>query len=239
MAAPNDNQVQSTVARDIDWARHHLLVMGLAAVLAIVAIYGVLNIIAKSQHDQWQQMQGVLGQMQKQNDQTQASTKAEIDALAKQNEVLEQQFSAVMQSIAARDAQLVKDRSEIKSLPPSALATKWGAAANEPAPVIQANGDFDAPLPLAQKSYDALLQVPVLTKDNSDLKVAVSQKTQEAANNQTKFDDEKKAHDSDSGVCKQTIDTKNQEIKTVKAEARKNHIIVAIVSVAIGFLLHR
>lgn len=242
MSAPNDTQIQSTVSRDLDWARHHLFLLVVVAVLVIGGIYSIESIFAKRAHDQRIEDQAVLVQFQKQNEQIQAATKVQIDALtqqnaqiAQQNVQLTQQFQAAMSAIAARDAQLLKDRQEIKVLPPSALATKWGAAASEPSPVISSNGDFDVSLPLAQKSYDALLQVPVLTKDNDALKANLQTKTQLAQNNDTlaknnesKFEQEQKAHTSDTETCKQNVKTLNDQIKEVKDNARKNNILFAV-----------
>lgn len=232
-----DVQIQSTVARDIDWARHHLIVIVAGFVLAAVSVYGIESLLAQRAHDNWVAQKTLLDQMQKQNEQTQAATKAQIDALTQQNAQLAQQFEAAMAAMAARDSQLLKDRGEIKSLPPTALATKWGAAANQPAPVVQTNGDFDVPLPLAQASYDALLQVPVLTKDNADLKGAVANKTQEAANNEQKFENEQKAHTSDTETCKQNVNTLNAQITSIKDNARKDNVIVAFVSTVIGYVI--
>lgn len=243
MSAPNDTQIQSTVSRDIDWARHHLFLLVAVVVLVIGGIYSIESIFAKRAHDQRIEDQAVLVQFQKQNEQIQAATKVQIDALTQQNAQitqqnaqLAQQFQATMSAIAARDAQLLKDRQEIKALPPSALATKWGAAASEPAPVISSNGDFDTPLPLAQKSYDALLQVPVLTKDNDALKANLQTETQLAQNNETlaknnesKFEQEQKAHTSDTETCKQNVKTLNDQITEVKANARKNNILFAVI----------
>lgn len=234
-----DNQIQNIVTRDIDWARHHLFLLVAVVVLAVGSVYGIELILARRANDQWVAQKTLLDQMQKQNEQTQVITKAQIDALTQQNAQLAQQFEAAMTAMAARDTQLLKDREEIKSLPPTALATKWGAAANQPAPALQSNGDFDVPLPLAQVSYDALLQVPVLTKDNQDLKGQVQTETQIAQNNQGKFEQEQKAHTSDNDTCKQTIATKDAEIKKVKADSRKRNIIVAIIGIALGFGLHR
>ena len=234
-----DAQIQSAVTRDIDWARHHLFLLIAVVILTVGAVYGIESVLARRAHDDWVAQKTLLDQMQKQNEQTQAATKAQIDALTEQNAKLTQQFEAAMAAMAARDTQLLKDRTEIKTLPPTALATKWGAAANQPAPVIQSNGDFDAPLPLAQASYDALLQVPVLTKDNQDLKGQVQTETQIAQNNEGKFEQEQKAHTSDNDSCKQTIATKDAEIKDVKAQARKRNIIAVIIGIALGYGLHR
>lgn len=241
-----DTQIQSAITRDIDWARHHLFLLVAVVVLVIGGIFSIESIFARRAHDQRIEDQAILAQMQKQNEQVQAAKDKQIETLTQQNAAalqqnaqLSQQFQTVMSAIAARDAQLVKDRQEIKTLPPSALATKWGAAASEPAPAISSNGDFDVPLPLAQKSYDALLQVPVLTKDNDALKANLQTETQIAQNNETiaknnqgKFEAEQKAHVSDTDTCKQTVKTLNDQITEVKSNARKNNILFAV----FGFL---
>jgi hypothetical protein len=234
----NDETITAKVQNDLAWARHHLFLLAAVAVLTIGSIYGIESVLAKRADQNFIAQKTILAQIEKQNEATQAQTKAQIDALTQQNTVLEQQFSAAMQAIAARDVQLLKDRGEIKNLPPTALATKWGASANEPAPAISANGDFDVPLPLAQKSYDALLQVPVLTKDNTDLKTAADQKSVEAANNEKKFEDEQKAHDSDKTACTQQVNTLNAEVTKVKADARKNNLLAVVFGVITGYLLH-
>lgn len=233
----NDTQITSTASKDLDWAKHHRLTIFGAAILVIVSVYGVESLVARRAHDSFEQAQAILTQMQKQNEQTQAATKAEIDSLTQQNTALQQQFATLSAAIAQRDAQLVHDRAEIKTLPPDQLATKWGAAANEAAPVIATNGDFDVPLPLAQKSVDALIQVPVLTKDNTDLKASVQSETQIASNTAKQFADEQQAHKSDNDTCKQTIATKDAEIKDVKAQARKHETIIAVIATAVGYAL--
>lgn len=235
----NDTQITGKITRDLDWARHHLFLLVAVAVLTVGSVYGVESMIASRSHDQRVQDLSLFTQMQKQNEQTQADNKAEIATLVQQNISLQQQITTLSTAITARDAQLSKDRQEIKSLPPSALATKWGAAANEPAPVIAASGDFVAPLPLAQKSFDALLTVPVLSKDNADLKASLTAETQTAANNQKKFEDEQKAHNSDNETCKQNVQVLKDTIKENKDKARKQNVVVAAFSVLVGILLHR
>lgn len=230
-----DTQIQSTVTRDIDWARHHLFLLAAVVILVMGSVYGIESLLARRAHDEWVAQKTLLDQMQKQNDQaqkqneqTQAATKAEVDALTQQNALLLQQNSALAKVISDRDAQLIKDRADVKSLPPTTLATKWGAAANQPAPAIQTNGDFDVPLPLAQASYDALLQVPVLTKDNQDLKGQVQTETQIATNNESMFkneqkalESEQKAHESDKNTCTQNVNTLNAQIQSERDDHRK------------------
>jgi hypothetical protein len=234
-----DTQITDKVSQDLAWARHHLFLLVAVAVLVVGSIYGIESILARRAHDTHVEDMALLAQIQKSNEQTQATTKAQIDTLTQQNANLQTQLTQLSASIVARDAQLLKDRQDIKTLPPSQLATKWGAAANEAAPTIAANGDFDVPLPLAQKSVDALIQVPVLSKDNTDLKTSLTAETQIAANNQSKFEDEQKAHKSDNDTCKQTIVTKDAEIKDVKAQARKRNFLAVVLGIALGYGLHR
>lgn len=230
-----DSQITSTVSKDLNWAYHHLFVIVAIAILGIVSVYGIENVLAKRAHESFLQQQAILQQFTEQNKQIQMQTKAEIDTLAQQNAVLQQQLSTLSTAIANRDAQLLKDRDTIKTLPPSQLATKWGAAANEPAPSIDANGDFLAPLPLAQKSTDALIQVPILEQDNKDLQSQFTDESAVAQNNEKKFEDEQKAHTSDQQVCTQNLKTKDAQIKDLKAQARKRNIIIAVVSSVFGF----
>lgn len=232
MNTPNDTTIQSTVSRDIQWAHQHHISLAIIAVLTLLGIFGVENLVAHRSHDQWEQFKALSADKDKQNAQFQAQNKAQIDALTAQNAQLAQQFSAAMAAMAARDSQLLKDRAEIKTLPPSVLATKWGAAAGEPAPVISQNGDFDAPLALAQKSTDALIQVPVLSKDISELQNTLNLSQQTAANNQKKFEDEQKAHQSDNAACTADKNTLNAKIKSVQDDARKNNFIF----LAIGWI---
>ncbi len=207
-----DTQVSNTISQDLAWARHHLFLLVAVAILVIGSVYGILTVIANHDKQSFLQQQAILQQFSEQNKQVQAQTKAEIDALAQQNTVLQQQLTVITAAIATRDAQLIKDRDAIKTLPPSQLATKWGAAANEPAP-----------------------QVPVLTQDKKDLQTQVDKETTVATNTQKQFDDEKKAHTSDKELCIQTVGTRDSEIKDLKAQARKRNIIIAVISAAFGF----
>lgn len=230
-----DTQVTNTIATDLAWARHHLFLLGAVAVLVFVGIYGVESLLAKRAHEQYLEQQTILKTFTEQNAQIQQQTKAEIDALAQQNVILQQQFTALASAIAARDAQLIVQRQQIKTLPPPQLAIKWGEVANEPAPQVDSNGNAIVPLPLAQKSVDALIQVPVLTQDVKDLKNQLTQQTTIAYNNDQKYQDEVKSHKSDNETNAQTVKTKDSEIKDLKAAARKRNIIIAVIAGALGF----
>lgn len=234
-----DTQITNVVSKDLDWARHHLFLLVAIVVLVIGSVYGVESILASRAHENFLQEQAILKQFQEQNAQIQKETSAHIDALTQQNTVLQQQLTTLAAAITVRDTQLIKDREQIKTLPPTQLSAKWGTVANEPAPALTAGNDFIVPITLAQKSVDALVTLPVLEQDKKDLETQLITETSVANNNDTKFQDEKKAHQSDQEACKQVVVTKDAEIKDIKAKNRKRNIIIAIVGAALGFGLRR
>ena len=239
MTTPNDTTITSKVTADLAWLKGHLILLAIVGVLILGGVYGVETLLANRAHEQFVQQQAMLQTLIQQNQITQQQTKAQIESLTQQNAATQQQFALLAASIAARDAQLFKDRAQVKTLPPVQLSAKWGEVANEPAPVVDTAGNFITPLPLAQKSVDALITLPVITKDNADLKAQVEKETTIAANNDSKYQAEIKSHDSDNTTCKATVETQKAEIKDLKAGARKREIIIAIVAAAFGFVLHR
>jgi hypothetical protein len=231
----NDAQISTTVTKDLDWARHHLFLLVAVVILAIGSIYAIESLLANRTHENFLQTQAILQQFQEQNKVVQAQTQAEIATLTQQNTILQQQVGTLAAAISTRDAQLSKDKEQIKTLPPPQLAAKWGSSANESAPTLDSSGNFIAPLPLAQKSVDALITVPVLQQDKKDLQSQLAAETTVATNNDTKFQDEKKAHQSDQQVCTQAIAAKDAEIKDIKAQNRKRNIILTVLGIALGF----
>ena len=239
MATPTDATIATKITTDIAWMKHHIILLAVAGILILGGVYGVENLLANRAHEQFLQQQSMLQTLIQQNKQTQEQTQAQINSLTQQNAVITQQFASLAASIASRDAQLFKDREQVKTLPPVQLSAKWGEVGKEPAPSIDTAGNFIVPLLLAQKSVDALLAMPVLIQDNADLKKQVEQQTTIAENNNQKFLSEQKAHESDNTTCKATVETQKAQIKDLKASARKRAIIIAVIAAAFGYVAHR
>lgn len=239
MTTPTDTTITSTVSHDLAWLKGHLILLAIVGVLIIGGVYGVETMLANRSHEQFLQQQTILKQFTEQNAQVQQQMKTSIDAFAAQNAALQAQMVTLTTAIVARDGQLMKDRQTVKTLPPAELSAKWGTVAVEPAPAIDPSGNFLVPLPLAQKSVDALIQVPVLTEDKKDLQTQLASETTIATNNDGKYKDEQKAHQSDNEACKQTVATKDAEIKDIKAQGRKREMIIMIVSAIFGFAARR
>lgn len=233
---PQDTQVQGFVHKELDWFKHHLISLALVVVLSFGAIYGVESMMAKARHEAFLQAQAISQQQDKTNAVVQAQNKATIDALVQQNSQLQQQVTAVLQVNAQLTANLEKQKIEIKTLPSPALAAKWGGAAEEPAPQIDAQGDFIVPLPLAQKSTIALISVPVLVVENKNLTEAMDKQKVIIANDATALKSEQDAHKSDNTTCTVDKNTLNKEISDVKAQARKDKSKWAVIGGILGFI---
>lgn len=158
------------------------------------------------------------------NKQFQAQTAEQVQQLAVQNKNLQATISQLASSIVSQNVALAQKTQAVQSLPPTALATQWGSAAAEPAPSIDGNGNFVAPLPLAQKSYTALITVPVLQGEDKNLQQQVSTETQIASNNEKQFQSEEAAHQKDNVACSTEENSLNAQLKSAKLEAKKDKI---------------
>ena len=176
-----------------------------------------------------QQAESTAASADKNNQTLQAQVNQQMAALNARSMQLQQEVASLTQAIATRDSTLKAQTTQIVTLAPPALATQWGAAATEPAPSIDASGNFLVPLSLAQKSMSALITIPVLTQDKADLQSQVDNQKQIISNDANTLALERQAHQSDNATC--TVDKtalgaqidnlKAQNAKT-KADARKS-----------------
>lgn len=233
---PQNTQVTGFVHKELDWFKHHLISLAIIVALSFGAIYGVESMMANARHEAWLQVQAISDAKDKANAQVQSDNEKKYEAVLQQNAVLQQQVVQILNVNAQLTANLEKQKVEIKTLPAPALAAKWGGAAEEPAPQIDAQGQFIVPLPLAQKSVIALVSVPVLQTENKNLADGLAKETTIANNNASSLDSEKKAHTSDNDTCKVDKDTLKAEIKDVKAQARKGKLKWFFIGLVTGFM---
>jgi hypothetical protein len=107
--------------------------------------------------------------------------------------------------------------------------------------VIDPQGNFLAPLPLAQKSLTALLAVPVLQADKKDLTAQVDAEKTALANSDKALGLERQAHASDNAACTADKKSLSAQIDKVKADARRSKFkwfLTGFVSGAATVLLH-
>jgi hypothetical protein len=160
----------------------------------------------------------------KQNSVLQAQLTQQNNLLIATNQRFESQVLTLRQAITSRDRELSTQTVTVPSLTPTDLGAKWAALAVEPVPQIDSSGNFQVPVPLAQKSVVALMSVPVLQKDVTDLNNTIKLKDSVITNDSTILTNEKSAHRSDVETCKTDKLALSSEIKSVKSDARRGKI---------------
>ena len=161
MANPTEVQkIETEVTKIYTFTKSHLV---LAALLAL-AIFGCIHLYDARQADKADATAATSAAIAKEKDAENAQLQQQNAALQAQlaaNEAQQEQTAAALIAAAkAIQASTQQQVNKIPTLPPSQLAVQWGAAAQEPAPAIDAAGMFQVPLPLAQKSTVALIEVP-------------------------------------------------------------------------------
>jgi hypothetical protein len=155
-------------------------------------------------------------QLQQQN----AQLAAQLAASEEQNK---ETAAALITAANALQAATKQKIASVPTLTPSALSVQWGKEANEPAPVIDTAGNFDVPLPLAQKSVQALIEAPALETENVQLQGAITAKTNALDAADQQLGSEKIAHASDNATCVVDKKTLNDQITVLKkANVKRN-----------------
>jgi phosphohistidine phosphatase SixA len=202
----------------------HLVLVGMLCVALIGGVYlydskradsadaqAALSAIQAKQQEQ------VNAQLQQQNVQLQA-------VIATDKVQQEQTAAALISATQALKAATAKQVASVPTLAPPALATEWGQLAQEPTPSIDTAGNFQIPLPLAQKSVVALIQVSSLEKQNQQLTDANTAQAKATADADKQLDSEKTAHTSDNTTCVVEKKALGDQITKLKADNRKKNI---------------
>lgn len=173
--------------------------------------------------------------LDKQNKAIQADIENKLDALMTQNQKLQGQVTVLSSSVGKRDTILVQQTAQVPKLSPTDLSHLWGTLTNEPPPLSDQNGAFEVPAPVAQKSVDALLSVPVLQSDKEDLLAQIGDYQQVVSNLQDAKSLEIQAHTSDNASCTADKLVLTTEINKVKKDARRGKIKSFVYGYAAGF----
>jgi hypothetical protein len=185
----------ASLSDDLSWLKTHLILLAVVAVLTFSGIYGVESLIAK--HDA-----KTASIYQTQNEQFQKQVVVEIAALQQQNQ-------ALLQQVATRQQVEVKIPTNSGSLTaPQAADTISKYTLNHP--VVPTATGVTVDLATAQAIASDLQMLPLVRQDKADLQVAFT--------NEVKiYNDEVAAHKKDN-------DANAEQIKSLKADARKGKL---------------
>jgi len=198
-----------TITKDINWARHHLIVMAVAIVFVLGSIYMIESVIAK--HDA--QVAAIYDARARQAN---GIAQAAINAANEQNALLQKEVDSLNQQMTARDGQLVLMQKQINNFNPQQLATEWMKFLNKGIAIAQPDG-VKLDIPAAQDSLQQLESVPVLKQDKQALQDEVTKTQNEVTNAQSALMAEKTAHITDNQACE-------KDKEALKSDARKGKL---------------
>jgi len=225
MANPTEVQkIETDVVKVYSFTKSHLVLVALLA----VAIFGCVHLYDARQADKADATAATSAAIAKERDAQNTQLQQQNALLQAQlaaNEAQQEQTAAALIAAAkAIQSQSAAQVAKIPTLTPPALAIQWGQIAQEPAPAIDAAGMFQVPLPLAQKSVVALLEVPSLTAQNQKLTDANTALSGALSDSDKQLDSEKAAHLGDNQTCAADKKALNDEITKVKKDARRRSI---------------
>lgn len=237
---PTDTAISGTLSHDLNFLRHHLILLGLVVVLVAGSVYGILTIIARHDHENFLEKQAFAQTLLQQNQQFQQQTKAQMDALAQSNTILQQEVGTLASAIASRDAQLRTQQAKVPELTPDQLSLEWQKDiknAGNIKPVLPSGYSVDQAAAVA--TVQALESEITLELDKADLQKSNANLQSQLANEDAILVMERKSHLSDNQTNQAALAAKDAEIKDVKAQARKSKLKYLGIGYVLGLISGR
>ena len=218
--------------------KHHIILYGIAILFALGLTYAIESKIADRADQKYQDLKTLSDQKDATNAQFQKQITDQMAQLAMQNSQL--QAANVQQNalVSSLIGQLKANKTKDATLPPTDLAARIQTLAPGGTVTVLADG-YKLDQPEAVSVAQALEEAPILQQQyDADQKV-IDNDTIIIENDVKALNAEKQSHKSDVDAIQAKLDTANQEIKTVKADARKSKFRWFLAGVITGFTLGR
>jgi hypothetical protein len=203
--------------------KHHITLYVVGIVFALGLTYLYESKVADREHEQYLKEKAISDLKDQQNVQFQQQIAATIKQLQDQQTVLQATNAQQASTIDVLKKQLQTQKGKDATLPPTDLANRIQTLAPGGAVTVVADGyhlDQTEAVVIAQ----ALEEPPVLRQELTADETIISNDTAIIANDTKILDAEKQSHGSDVTTLQAKLDTANQEIKDVKAQARKGKL---------------
>ena len=218
--------------------KHHIVLYVVVIVFALGLTYAVESKVADRADQKYQDLKTLSDQKDATNAQFQKQITDQITQLAMQNTELQAANAQQNAIVSNLIAQLKANKTKDATLPPTDLATRIQTLAPGGTVTVLADG-YKLDQPEAVSVAQALEEAPILQQQyDADQKV-IDNDTIIIENDAKTLNGEKQSHKSDVEAIQAKLDTANQEIKTVKADARKSKFKWFIAGVVTGFTLGR
>lgn len=218
--------------------KHHVVLYIAAIVLALGLTYAIESRIASRAEQKYEDLKTLADQKDSSNAQFQKQITDQMAQLALQNTQLQaanqQQYVLVSSLLSQLKANKTKDAtlapndlaSRIQTLAPGGSVTVVGSA-------------YQLDQVEAVSVAQALEEPAILNQELAADQTVIANDTAIIANDAKVLDSEKQSHKSDVTAIQAKLDAANQEITTVKDQARKSKFKWFIAGVVTGFTLGR
>jgi hypothetical protein len=218
--------------------KHHIILYGVAILFALGLTYAIESKVADKADQKYQDLKTLSDQKDATNAQFQKQITDQITQLAMQNSQLQAENVQQNALVSNLLAQLKANKTKDATLPPTDLATRIQTLAPGGSITVISDG-YHLDQAEAVAITQGLEEAPILQQQyDADQKV-IDNDTIIIENDAKALNAEKQSHKSDVDAIQAKLDTANQEIKTVKADARKSKFKWFIAGVVTGFTLGR
>jgi hypothetical protein len=218
--------------------KHHLILYGVTIIFALGLTYAIESKIADRADQKYQDLKTLSDQKDATNAQFQKQITDQMAQLAMQNSQLQAANVQQNELVSSLIGQLKANKTKDATLPPTDLATRIQTLAPGGNITVVSDGyhlDQAEAVAIAQE----LEEPPILNQQIASKDVTIKNDEQIIVNDAKTLDSEKRSHKSDVDAIQANLNTVNQEIKTVKADARKSKFKWFIAGVVAGFTLGR
>jgi len=234
---PDDSTIKSVITRDINYLKHHLLLLVAAAVLIFGAVYGVESLMAGRAAENDAKWQTILNTQIAQTQLLQqklATDEANWAAVNAQLLATNQKLSGM---IDARDKQLQDQLKKNATLTAVEAAQRLEQQTQaKPGEITVSGNTVTLDLPITQQVVSTYDKLVVLQTDLADTKTQLKNETAVTVNLQQNIDRQKEVITGLETVNKDQFKACDAQVKNLKAQARKSKTKWFFVGVAVGYL---
>ena len=218
--------------------KHHIILYVVAIIFALGLTYTIESKVADRAEAKYQQAKAISDQKDATNAQFQKQIADTLTQLQNQSDQLKAANVQQQTTIASLKQQLQEQKTKDATLPPTELASRIQALA--PGGTVTISGsNYLLDQPEAVVVAQSLESVPVLQQQITADETVIGNDTTIIANDAKALDAEKQAHTSDNVTAALDKATLNDQIKSIKDDARKSKFKWFIAGVVAGFTLGR
>lgn len=229
--------IETDVKKAISFGISHLILIAMLAGSICVGVY----LYDSKRADRAEAQSNAAIQIAKAQDSTnvqvQQQATQQISQLQQEIAAQQQQYNSLAQLIISRNTQLAAQQKQDANLPPTQLAARWQDVAKLPDDITTLpTGDFNVSQQDALLTLQQLETIPVINANLATNNQQLALVRSELDNEDIAFGVEGQAHQSDVLACTADKKALNDQIVTLKAQARRSKMRWFGIGYVAGFI---